>query len=73
MKGTNVHKPVFNFSETLVARSLPLDGSVPHIGEMRRSAHVHSPAQVLPKANSMTIRERWRRWSCVTAEGLVTD
>jgi hypothetical protein len=60
-RGKNVHLPVLNSVETVhIRRRFGED-------EVLASAAVITPAQVLPKSNTATIRERWGQWAALSA------
>ena len=64
MRGRNVIVPVMNRTETLV---MVEKGRGEHTqATISRSAHVSSPAQVLPASNWTTMYDRWKRWEVVT-------
>ena len=53
-KGKTVHAPVLNVCETIVVQNMD---------NRARSASLHSPAVVMPRANYSTVLDRWRSWS----------
>lgn len=63
-RGKNVHLPVMNLCETVFVRAASTsDGSAP---PLLFGTEVHSPAVVLPVANSPTVHHRWSDWSVFT-------
>eukprot|EP00959_Pyramimonas_sp_CCMP1952_P454891 9470681-Pyramimonas_sp.AAC.1 len=62
-RGGRVHKTVLNLCETIFVER--------HVDGMQFwcGAEVASPAQPLPKGNAATIRERWAKWSAMSAIG----
>ena len=66
-RGKNVSVPVLNLCESLfVCAKIPGGSSCECL---LRGAEVHSPAQVLPRPNTATIRHRWASWSVLSARG----
>lgn len=57
--GRMTHAPVLNLSEHIFKAVFHVGAAMPET----RGLQVHSPAQVLPKANFSTVMARWRQWS----------
>ena len=69
-RGHNVSLPTLNIVETLFLQ--PGNALVGAL-EQRPCEHVidvHSPAVVMPSANTATLREHWQRWSILSAAGV---
>ena len=66
-RGSTIHLPVTNCTETLIARrssSGGCDGS-----SSLRACEVHSGSTVLPKGNTATIRNAWKSWTAASVSG----
>ena len=65
MKGRNTHVPVLNMAETVLVMRRGIGDEYC----VSRSTEVAQPPQVLPEATAVTVHNRWKRWSAITASG----
>ena len=70
-RGKNICLPVYNATESILSRRVPVvqPDSEQQLDHVLRAAVVHSPAQVLPEANTGTIANRRRRWLAAGVQG----
>jgi hypothetical protein len=66
-RGKNVNLPVCNSTETVGVRRL--EGLGEDVTNILRVAEVLSPSTVLCKANTSTIRARWKDWCTMSPTG----
>jgi hypothetical protein len=66
-RGKNISLATYNSTETLFTRRCHVVGESEH--EMLRAAVIHSPAQILPAANTATIADRRDRWLAMGVSG----
>ena len=67
-RGNNVSLPVFNMTESIITHRQQMNDDH-ELVDIWRAALIHSPSQVLPRANTATIANRRDRWMACGVSG----